>query len=102
MELFPIVKGIFAVDKNNSFLYGPVCVASEFRGQGVLAQLFDGIKANWCDRYPFGITFIDHRNARSLEAHGRKLGLTFLLDLPYDTTIYHVLGFPTRRRFELV
>lgn len=94
--LFPLQLGNSLIESHNSFQYGPVCVARRFRGRGVLPLLFDAIRFNFRERYEWGVTFVDHCNGRSFAAHTRKLGLQMLTDLPYDTTIYHVLGFSTR------
>ena len=84
------------LDAHNSFQYGPACVAGRFRGQGVLKLLLEATKANFAARFDFGLTFIDYRNARSLAAHERKLGLQIIAQLPFDDTVYRVLGFSTR------
>ncbi len=96
LHLFPLRLGDFSINAHNSFQYGPICVAAPFRGAGFSQLLLHAIQANFRARCNFGITFIDHRNARSLAAHERKLGLQILTNLPYDDTIYHVLGFSTR------
>ncbi|BCM93178.1 hypothetical protein IAD21_05066 [Abditibacteriota bacterium] len=85
-----------SVKVDNSFQYGPVCVAQEFRGQGVLELLVATIKAHYVPRFEFGITFIDTRNERSLAAHERKLGFHRLALLPAGSVIYNMLAFSTR------
>lgn len=84
------------VDSNNAFQYGPVCVAHGFRGQGVLEPLVEAIKKHYAPRFPFGITFIDIRNLRSLAAHKRKVGFRPLALLPFGDVTYHMLAFSTR------
>jgi GNAT superfamily N-acetyltransferase len=84
------------VKADNSFQYGPVCVTHSFRGQGVLGQLVETIKAHNAPRFEFGITFIDIRNERSLAAHERKLGFRRLALLPYGDVTYRMLSFPLR------
>lgn len=85
-----------AVKADNSFQYGPVCVAHSFRGQGVLELLVEAVKLHYAPRFEFGITFIDVRNLRSLAAHERKLGFRKIALLPFETVTYHMLAFPTR------
>ncbi|HEX8463690.1 MAG TPA: hypothetical protein VF627_03645 [Abditibacterium sp.] len=94
LELFPLQLEGGEITAHNSFQYGPACVSSAFRGQGVVAAMLRGVCANYAPKCDFGITFIDFRNARSLAAHERKLGLQIVADLPFDDTIYRVLGFP--------
>ncbi|PQV65355.1 Ribosomal protein S18 acetylase RimI [Abditibacterium utsteinense] len=92
---FPLNLKNSAITAENSFLYGPVCVAASFRGRGILGDLIEAVKAAFRPRYNFGVSFIDHRNLRSLAAHTRKLGFQIVGELPFDDTIYHVLGFST-------
>ncbi len=94
--LFPLQFDGAPFEISDSFQYGPACVAGEFRGQGILRQLLGGVCENFAPRFEFGLTFIDHRNLRSLNAHERKLGFQIVAELPFDTTIYHVLSFRTR------
>lgn len=96
LQLFPLAFESFQITAHNSFQYGPACVAAHFRGLGVLGALAENLKASFRARCDFGITFIDHRNARSLAAHTRKLGFGIVAELPFGGTIYHVLGFSTR------
>jgi hypothetical protein len=94
--LLPLNLDGHYVTAENSFQYGPVCVAHDFRGQGVLEQLVGTIKEHHAPRFEFGITFIDVRNERSLSAHERKLGFRRLALLPFDTATYHLLAFTSR------
>ncbi len=101
LALFPLPFEGFQITAQNSFQYGPACVAAPFRGQNVLGSLIEAVKAAFRPRCECGVTFIDARNARSLAAHGRKLGFATLAELPFGElrfgrTIYHVLGFSTR------
>lgn len=93
LALFPLPLGDFFISAQNSFQYGPVCVAAASRGQGVLKLLIAAVSDNFRAHCDCGVTFIDHRNARCLAAHERKLGFQVVAELPYDDTIYHVLGF---------
>jgi hypothetical protein len=94
--LFPLNMEGRTVTAQNSFQYGPVCVAKPFRGHGVLERLVETISNHYACRFEFGITFIDTRNLRSLAAHERKLGFRRLTLLPFESATYHVLAFPTR------
>lgn len=94
--LFPLDLDGRLVRAQNSFQYGPVCVAESFRGQGVLNGLVETIKTHYAAQFEFGVAFIDTRNLRSIEAHERKLGFRRLALLPFEAAIYHVLGFPRR------
>ncbi len=50
---------------------GQVCVAKEYRGQGVLDLCYDFYKKTYQFKYDFAITEIATRNTRSLQAHQR-------------------------------
>lgn len=92
--LFPLILNEREINISNSRLYGPVCVAATFRGQNVLSRLVEIVRCEFGAQFDFGVTFIDHRNARSLAAHERKLGFSLVAQLPYENTNYHVLAFP--------
>ena len=85
------------VSADNSFLYGPTCIDSAFRGRGLLPQFTAAIAARYAATREFGVCFIDVRNLRSLAAHQRKLGFTRLCLMPTSdaAVTYHMLGFST-------
>jgi hypothetical protein len=93
---FPLPFGDQTVTADNSFIYGPACIASAARGQGILPQIVDAVKARYAENRAFGVCFIDERNARSLAAHERKLGFTRIATKPFGDVIYHMLAFETR------
>ena len=86
------------VTAENSFLYGPTCIDSAFRGRGLLPAIVAAIGARYAQTREFGVCFIDVRNQRSLAAHQRKLGFTRLCRMPTSDpdVIYDMLGFSTR------
>jgi GNAT superfamily N-acetyltransferase len=71
-ELFDNIK--FAGKSISSFKYlvvGQVCVAKNFRGQGIIDRCYEAYKAYFKGRYDFAITEIVRTNQRSLRAHQR-------------------------------
>ena len=82
------------ITADNSFQYGPVCIAKSFRGSGVFPQLFTTMRTNMAARYPLGITFINQINQRSLKAH-QKLNLTTIDEFEFNNGLYYSLAFPT-------
>jgi GNAT superfamily N-acetyltransferase len=58
--------------RDDAYVYGPVCVASEARGQGILEALYKKLCATHAGRE--AVLFIRADNPRSLRAHLR-LGL---------------------------
>jgi len=53
------------------FVMGQVCVAKEYRGQGVFDGLYHGLKNFNANRFELVVTEISRRNTRSLRAHER-------------------------------
>ncbi len=53
----------------NYLIVGQVCVAKEYRGQGILEKCYELYKNKYRDKYDFAITEIASRNKRSLNAH---------------------------------
>ena len=94
-EYFPLPFEDKIVTAQNSFLYGPTCIASGARGQGILPALTKTIKARYAGSREFGVCFIDVRNARSLAAHERKLGFTRIATKPFGEVTYHMVAFST-------
>jgi L-amino acid N-acyltransferase YncA len=88
----PIVQAMLNAyaHSKNAYIYGPVCVAADERGQGLASALFAGLLARVPDRECF--TFIRADNAPSLRAHvkmGMRTVATFTLgDVDYVVVAY--------------
>jgi GNAT superfamily N-acetyltransferase len=59
------------------FVMGQVCVARDFRGQGVFDGLYHHLRDVYRSRFDFTVTEISRRNPRSLQAH-RRVGFETL------------------------
>lgn len=79
-----------------AFLYGPVCIAADCRGQGLLRKLYQGIQSALCDRFDAGVAFVAASNLRSLHAHVEGLGMHDLGVFTHQGRDYHALAFTTR------
>lgn len=77
----------------HSFLYGPVCVATAYRGTGILQGLFQALLAQVATQFNAGVAFVAKNNPRSLRAHTEKLGMEWLRDFEFNNTSYIMLGF---------
>ena len=86
-----------ALTTENSYQYGPVCIHMDYRGQGVLQNLFAHSARQMGVRYPFLITFINQVNTRSYEAHTRKVGLSVIKPFSFNGNQYYELGYETKR-----
>lgn len=85
-----------ALNPENTFQYGPVCIARHRRGQNILSPLFEEMRRSFTPRFPVGLTFINRQNARSLAAH-RKLGLEIVDEFSFGERPYFTLAFLTRQ-----
>lgn len=92
---FPLDFEGESLDTENSFVYGPVCVAASWRGRGVLPALFEAVRRAYAPRFAHGVTYIDVRNERSLAAHTRKLGMVPLEQWQAGESQWCTLAFAT-------
>ena len=83
------------LSEENSYQYGPVCVAGEHRGTGLFEQVFYFSLASMKDRYPIMATFINHINSRSYAAHTRKVPMTETGSFQFNQNNYYLMACPT-------
>ena len=81
----------------NSYQYGPICIHKKYRGTDVLPKLFEFSRSQMQPRFPILITFINHINPRSYEAHTRKLGLDVIKSFTFNNNQYYELGYDMTR-----
>jgi GNAT superfamily N-acetyltransferase len=55
----------------NYLVCGQICVAADWRGQGIFEGLYQQLRLQYANRYPLLVTEIASRNSRSLRAHQR-------------------------------
>mgnify|MGYP000134318300 FL=1 len=77
---------------DNSYQYGPICIASAYRGGGLLRAFFDFTLRTMAARYPILVTFVNKINLRSMAAHVDKLGLKELGEFEVNGNRYAWLG----------
>ncbi len=75
------------------FLYGPVCINSAYRGQGILRKMFDQMKVELLGKYDLGIAFVAENNPHSLAVHLSGLGMTEIGQFEFKQNNYHILAF---------
>lgn len=85
----------FSLRAEETFQYGPVCIAQNWRGQNVLPRLYAVLRESFASRYDVGLSFINAQNARSLAAH-RKLGMETIDEWSFGERDYFTLSFETR------
>src|SRR5512139_3801430 len=76
-----------------TFIYGPVCIDKESRGQGVLEGLYSIMIKTLQGQYDVGVAFVSERNPRSMFAHRDKLGLKVVDEFEFNGQQYNTLVF---------
>ncbi len=82
-----------SISTKNSFQYGPICIDKEFRGTGLLNNIFEFMRVNLRDKYPISLTFINKINERSIKAHVDKLKWTVIDNFEFDNNSFLMLAF---------
>lgn len=85
-----------ALEQDDCYLYGPVCIARAHRGGTLLAQLFAAQRARLAPAFARGAAFIAESNPRSLRAHTHKLGMRIAGGFRCNGNGYHIVAFHTR------
>lgn len=82
---------------NNSYQYGPICIANSHRGSGLLEAFFDYALQAMSQRYDILVTFVNTINQRSMAAHLHKLQLNQLGEFEVNANRYAWLACLTKR-----
>ena len=82
---------------DNSYQYGPICIDKSVRGTVVLKEIFNFSLAHMEKRYPILVTFVNHINPRSYEAHKRKLGLEVIQEFEFNGNTYWEFVYDTSK-----
>ena len=90
-EMLPLTFDNQIVTRENSFQYGPICIDMEFRGTGLINQLFEFMRQNMVKKYPISVTFINKINERSRKAHVEKLGWKIVTEFQFNGNNYYFL-----------
>ena len=86
-----------AINTENSFQYGPICIDIPYRGKGLLNQLFEEMRIEFVKKYPISVTFINKVNEVSTKAHTQKLGWEVIDEFGFNGKEYIGLAFDMRR-----
>lgn len=81
-----------------SFVYGPVCVDSRFRGRGLLRGLYRAMRAEVAGKFEIGVAFVAQDNAHSLAAHVQGLGMCDAGSFEFDARPYRILAFEVEEK----
>lgn len=82
----------WTISTENSFQYGPVCIAANHRGKKLINHLFETMRRDFIKTYPLAATFINQANPISTKAH-LKLGWTIVDEFEYNNSKYYGLAY---------
>lgn len=88
----PIIQAMLAAYSGggNAFLYGPICVSSDARNQGLAKKMFAALRPLVAGRE--GVLFIRNDNAPSIKAH-INMGMTLVAEFEYSGASHSVFSF---------
>lgn len=84
--------GIQATEQN-SFQYGPICIHDDFRGSGLLVDIFEFMRINMLPKYSLALSFINKLNLRSLNAHTKKLNWSVLREFQFGEHEFYFIAY---------
>ncbi len=80
------------------FNYGPVCIEKQYRGKGILDNLFNLMLQTLQGQFEVGIGFVSEQNPRSYYAHKKKLGLQLIDEFDFSGQKYFTFAFAVTRK----
>lgn len=80
---------------SDSYQYGPVCVDRSIRGTGAFEDLFYASLAQFRDRFPLMLTFVNQINKRSENAHNNKARMETIGTFDFGDNHYLLMGIRT-------
>ncbi len=80
------------------FVYGPVCIDREHRGQEILEELFKVMLQTLQGKYDVGVAFVSALNPRSYNAHKNKLGMRIADEFEFNGQKYWTLVFAVKQK----
>jgi hypothetical protein len=88
----PVLQAMLAVYRGapDAYVYGPICVDADERGQGLSRAMFAALRKRLPGRE--GILFVRHDNAASLSAHA-KMGMRTVATFTHGGVAYDVLSY---------
>ena len=77
----------------NSYIYGPVCIARQYRRRGLLRGLYNFQKKDLAGRFEIGVALVSHGNPHSMQAHVGGLGMTEAGKFELNGNSFAILAF---------
>lgn len=75
------------------WIYGPVCISTAARGQGLLLRFYDEVCRHYANKAP--VLFIQADNQRSIQAH-QRLGMVQVAEFYIHDTDFLIYSSSTR------
>jgi hypothetical protein len=77
----------------NSYIYGPVCIASQYRHRGLLRRLLNFQKEDLAGQFELGVALVSHSNRHSMQAHVVGLGMAVAGEFELNGNLFAILAF---------
>jgi hypothetical protein len=77
----------------NSYIYGPVCIARQYRRRGLLRGLYEFQKKDLAGLFELGVALVSHSNPHSMQAHVEGLGMTEAGEFELNGNLFAILAF---------
>ncbi len=77
----------------NSYIYGPVCIARQYRRRGLLRGLYEFQKKDLAGVFELGVALVSHSNPHSMQAHVEGLGMTETGEFELNGNLFAILAF---------
>ena len=77
----------------NSYIYGPVCIARQYRRRGLLRGLYNFQKKDLAGQFEIGVALVSHSNRHSMQAHVDGLGMTEAGEFEVNGNLFAILAF---------
>lgn len=82
----------------NSYIYGPVCIARQYRRRGLLRGLYDFQNKDLAGQFEVGVALVSHSNPHSMQAHVEGLGMTEAGEFELNGNLFAILAFRVSAR----
>ena len=82
----------------NSYIYGPVCIARQYRRRGLLRGLYEFQNKDLAGQFEVGVALVSHSNPHSMQAHVEGLGMTEAGEFELNGNLFAILAFRVSAR----
>lgn len=82
----------------NGYIYGPVCIARQYRRRGLLRGLYDFQNKDLAGQFEVGVALVSHSNPHSMQAHVEGLGMTEAGEFELNGNLFAILAFRVSAR----